>query len=105
MHTSYVMLDGNSICLKLHCPVEQGTAPKKWLEHNYNEYEFNLYIVDVNNFKVENFNFSGTTTINIIKDGSSYKIELEFANSCKAMCNAQNITIANIKAYHNDGAA
>jgi len=105
MHTSYVMLDGNSICLKLHCPVEQDAAPKKWLEHNYNEYEFNLYIAHVDSFIVENFNFSGPTTLAVTQDGPSYRIELEFGNSCKVMCNAQNITIANIKAYHNDGAA
>ena len=59
MRTSYVMLDGNSICLKLSSKIEQ-TAPKKWLEKNYNEYEFQLYIIDIEKFNVENFNFSGT---------------------------------------------
>ncbi len=97
------MLDGNSICLKLHNKIEPISAPKKWLE-KYNEYEFNLYIVSIEDFKVENFNFSGPTTLTITQTDSSYKVKLEFANSCIAVCNAENITIANIKAYHNDGA-
>ncbi|UVM52596.1 immunity 50 family protein [Pseudomonas sp. B21-015] len=104
MHTSYVMLDGNSICLKLCSQVEPAVAPKKWLEKNYYEYEFQLYIINVENFNVENFNFSGPTTITVTQDGSNYKVTLGFGNSCTATCNAKNITIANIKAYHNDGA-
>jgi hypothetical protein len=114
MRTSYVMLDGNSICLKLCSQVEQAVAPKKWLEKYYNEYEFQLYIIDVENFNVENFNvenfnvenfnFSGPTTITVTQDGSNYKVTLGFGNSCTATCNAKNITIANIKAYHNYGA-
>lgn len=101
MRTSYVMLDGNSICLKLCSQVEQAVAPKKWLEKNYNEYEFQLYIINVENFNVENFNFSGPTTMTVTQDGSNYKVTLGLGNSCTATCNAKNITIANIKAYHN----
>lgn len=101
MGTSYVMLDGNSICLKLYSQVEQAVAPKKWLEKDYNEYEFQLYIINVENFNVENFNFSGPTTITVTPDNSNYKVTLEFGNSCAATCNAKKITIANIKAYHN----
>jgi hypothetical protein len=100
MRTSYVMLDGNSICLKLCSQVEQAVAPKKWLEKDYNEYEFQLYIINV-----ENFNFSGPTTITVTQDGSNYKVTLGFGNSCTVTCNAKNISIANIKAYHNCGAA
>jgi len=90
---------------KTTLPSRAGRCSKKWLEHNYNEYEFNLYIAHVDSFTIENFNFSGPTTLTVTQDGPSYRIELEFGNSCKVMCNAQNITIANIKAYHNDGAA
>ncbi|MBP5952959.1 Imm50 family immunity protein [Pseudomonas iridis] len=104
LHTSYVMLDGSSICLKLYSQVEQKVAPKKWLEKDYNEYEFQLYLVNIESFKVENFNFSGLTTITVTQDGSNHKINLEFGNSCTATCVAKSITIANIKAYHNDGA-
>ncbi|WP_448723677.1 Imm50 family immunity protein [Pseudomonas farris] len=101
MRTSYVMLDGNSICLKLCSQVERAVAPKKWLEKDYNEYEFQLYIINVENFNVENFNFSDPTTITVTQDGSNYKVTLRFGNSCTATCNAKNITIANIKACHN----
>lgn len=102
-HTSYVMLDGNSICLKLSSKIEQ-TAPKKWLEKNYNEYEFQLHIIDIENFNVENFNFSGTTTLTIEKENSNYKVTIKFENNCIATCQAKNITVANITAYNNDGA-
>ena len=104
MRTSYVMLDGNSICLKLCSQVEQAVAPKKWLEKDYNEYEFQPYIINVENFNVENFNFSGPTTITVTQNDSNYKVTLGFGNSCTATCNAKNITIANIKAYQNYGA-
>ncbi|MDI3398124.1 hypothetical protein QLG12_07910 [Pseudomonas sp. V88_4] len=104
IYVSYAMLDGTSINLNLRCSIEQATAPKKWLKKSYNEYEFNLYIVNIEDFIVENFNFSGSINISIKQDGPSYKIELGFANSCKAMFSAKNITIANIKAYYNNGA-
>jgi hypothetical protein len=103
MRTSYVMLDGNSIYLKLSSKIEQ-TAPKKWLEKNYNEYEFQLYIIDIEKFNVENFNFSGTTTLKIEKENSNYKVTIKFENNCIAICQAKNITVANITAYNNDGA-
>ncbi|WP_408980403.1 Imm50 family immunity protein [Pseudomonas sp. B21-051] len=103
MRTSYVMLDGNSICIKLSSKIEQA-APKKWLTKNYNEYEFQLYIVDIENFNVENFNFSGTTTLTIEGKSSDYKVTIKFENNCVATCQAKNISIANIKAYNNDGA-
>lgn len=39
----------------------------------------------------------------VTPDGSNSKVTLGLGNSCTATCNAKNITIANIKAYHNDG--
>lgn len=104
VHTSYVILDGNSICLKLYSQVEHSVAPKKWREQDYNEYEFQLHIVNVESFNVESFNLSGPTNIIITQDGSNQRIKLEFGSSCIATCTAKSITIANIKAYHNDGA-
>lgn len=104
MRASYVMLDGNSICLRLNSQIEQTAAPKKWLERDYNEFEFQLYLVDVDNFVVKNFNFSGAITITITERDSHYHVALEFKNTCIASCQAKNITVANIKAYHHDGA-
>lgn len=103
MRTSYVMLAGNSICIKLSSKIEQA-APKKWLTKNYNEYAFQLYIVEIENFNVENFNFSGTTTLTIEGKSLDYKVTIKFENNCAVTCQAKNISIANITAYNNDGA-
>ncbi|WP_460358491.1 MULTISPECIES: hypothetical protein [unclassified Pseudomonas] len=66
---------------------------------NYNEYDFQLYIVDI-----ENFNFSGTITLTIEGKSSDYKATIKFENNCTTTCQAKNINIANITAYNNDGA-
>jgi len=92
MRTSYVMLDGNSICIKLSSKIEQA-APKKWLTKNYNEYEFQLYIVDIENFNVENFNFSGTTTLTIEEKSSDCKVTIKFENNCITTCQAKKILV------------
>jgi hypothetical protein len=65
------MLDGNSTCLKLYSQVEQAVPPKKWLKKDYNEYEFQPYIINI-----ENFNFSGPTTITVTQHDSNYKVTL-----------------------------
>jgi hypothetical protein len=84
--------------------VEHALTPKKWRGKDYNEYEFQLHIVNVESFNVESFRLSGPTNITITQDGSNQRITLEFWSSCIGTCSAKSITITNIKAYHNDGA-
>ena len=104
MCISYARFEGNCIYLKLHSEIEQAFAPKKWLEKQYNEYEFGIYINNVKDIKVENFSFTGVARISITKNDQIYKFKLEINDSCSATFKAESITIANIKAYRNDGA-
>jgi hypothetical protein len=51
MRTSYALPDGDSIRLNLYTLIDHAVSPKKWLERDHNEYEFQIYINGIDNFK------------------------------------------------------
>jgi hypothetical protein len=105
LNISHAILLDRSVILKLYSPLENQPCPKKWIEKNYNEYEFDLTINEVSTLNITDFNAHGSIELKIEKTGDDCKIEITISNNCKITCKARQIFVSNIKAYHNDGSA
>ncbi|MCF4998433.1 hypothetical protein GIW70_16240 [Pseudomonas syringae] len=105
INISHTLLLDKSVVIKLHCPLENTPCPKKWIEKNYNECEFDLTINGVITMEINNFNIHGSIELKIEKTGDDCKIEVTTSNNCKITCEARQVYVSNIKAYNNDGSA
>jgi hypothetical protein len=99
---SYATLKDQSITLKLNSPIDPKNAPIKWIEKDYNEFEFELLLEQIHLLDISNFNFYGPIRIAIEKNLSEHKIHLTISDRCTVNCKADGIFISNINAYHND---
>jgi len=105
MTVRHALFEGNSIRLKIAAPMLGKKYPKKWLDE-YNYFDFDLYLIEVSEVKIENFRFTGLASIvakRIDTTDMSIDAEIEI-KECKIKLKAKAIAILNISGFHNDGA-
>lgn len=102
MSIDYLILIGNSISMRISCPMHGASYPKKWLEKEYNSYTFELSLNTIEDIKIEGSKFSGKIKISISEHFTKNLVRLDIENTCTVTCIAKNISATNINGFHND---